>query len=212
MAVKVLAARHAIDRARRSPISTSRWPSSGSPVVSGIEHDLSHPRPPLGCWAAMHAGTRIILRRRGILATGPRESHGPERVASRSPVLSTTKSARRRFSCIRHLAPEDCPRASDRQRRAAGGPGIAAAPPAPTPRDNGVHPPVATGLEQERDIEHGDLLPRAFAPRELVARPPAPSGWTIALQPFKAAGLSRTNAASLLRRLCRPDGAGESAA
>ena len=67
----------------------------------GIEHDLAHVSAPLA------PAVRTNHRRFGIVATAARIARTCARAASKPREVSTTKSARRRFSCVRHLLGQD---------------------------------------------------------------------------------------------------------
>src|SRR5260370_34421288 len=94
--MKVLAARHAIDELDAADLDEPMAHKGIDASRLGIEHDLAQSMPP------------NHFRRFGIVATASRMARTCARVASKSREVSTTKSARRRFSasgiCLPRIA------------------------------------------------------------------------------------------------------------
>ena len=153
------------------PISTRRSPWSGSSPVVSVSKTISRMR-------VLEAYCENERCRRGIFTTACKMSRICARVWSKPCELSTTKSARRRFSasgiCLARMRGEflfpHAGRARTRVRAACG---------RRRDHDNGVATAVGAGLEQKRNVEDDDRAPRAAAADRNFSRlcRPADARW-----------------------------------
>ena len=187
IAVERLAGREAVDQLDAADLDQ---PMPGNGIEAGgfgIEHDLAHAnlerrsvsRRPGQCRRRAAAMPHESPSPSRILCTSRRMSRTCARAWSSSCELSTTKSARRRFSasgiCLREQAPRTSPRSSRRARARA-----RAALGRRRHHHHGVAEPLAAGLEQQRNVEHDDRRAAAPAPRRgtrPAPRAPADARW-----------------------------------